>query len=189
MLSNLLSADESYDSLVLAINGASAAMYCSPRIGDVGHGPVAAVRVIIDGDGVMTANPTKMEMESDSVHCNLLYVGTATQCMMMEAEGTEIGEDLYCDAMRYAQGECAKIVEAMERLKGINDEKRRDRAVVMEVAQEKEGAVMEKWNLLSRYKTKLLQTLEVRTVLKFTIFMDFKRDSLDLEICHIFGAF
>ena len=157
----MLSADESHDSLVLAINGAAAAVHCSPRVGGVGHGAVAAVRVIIDGDGAMTANPTKEELESEAVHCNLLYVGTATQCVMMEAEGNEVEEAVYCDAMRFAQGEVAKIVAAMDRLKALNETKGSLRAAAIEAAEEREGAVMRKWNLLSRFRAELLRTDEV----------------------------
>ena len=96
ILSNLLYCDI-YDTQVLAINGASAAVYLSPNI-DIGdNGPIGAVRVILNKNGEMIANPTKKEIDDIDTKCNLLYVGTKDNCVMIETDSKMIDEDGYCD--------------------------------------------------------------------------------------------
>ena len=106
----LLSADGEIDPDILFLNGASAAL----AVSDIPFaGPVGAVRVgRINGQFV--ANPGHSQREFSDL--NLVYVGNATDVIMIEGEGNEIPEDEFVKALAFAQVEVAKIVAAIKEL-------------------------------------------------------------------------
>jgi len=106
----LLSADGEHDPDILFINGASAALVVS----DIPFaGPVGAVRV---GrvDGQLVANPTHAQMGQSDL--DLVYVGNATDVIMIEGAGDQIPEEQFIEALHFAQGEVSKIVAAQVEL-------------------------------------------------------------------------
>ena len=92
----LLSADGENDPDVLSIVGASAALMVSDIPWD---GPLGAVRVGRIG-GKFIANPTHAEMaESD---LDLVYVGNATDVIMIEGAADQVPEEQFIAALHFA---------------------------------------------------------------------------------------
>ncbi len=106
----LLSADGVNDPDILFINGASAALMVS----DIPFaGPVGAVRVgRINGQFI--ANPTHEDMSQSDL--DLVYVGNATDVIMIEGAADQLPEDKFIEALHFAQGEVSKIVAAQVEL-------------------------------------------------------------------------
>ncbi len=106
----LMSADGENDPDMLCINGASAALCVS----DIPFaGPVAAVRV---GrvDGKFVANPTHSQrLHSD---LDLVYVGNATEVVMIEGEALEIPEDDFIAALKFAHDSIQPLITAQKEL-------------------------------------------------------------------------
>jgi len=100
----LLSADGVNDPDILFINGASAALMVS----DIPFaGPVGAVRVGRVG-GKLLSNPTHEDMAQSDL--DLVYVGNATDVIMIEGAADQIPEEQFIEALHFAQSEVAKIV-------------------------------------------------------------------------------
>jgi polyribonucleotide nucleotidyltransferase len=106
----VLSTDRENDSDVLAVTGASAALYCS----DIPfHHPVGAVRVgLIDGNFVV--NPTFEQLKKSQL--NLTVAGTAEAIVMVEAGASEVPEEQMVDALALAHREIQKLVAIQEEL-------------------------------------------------------------------------
>lgn len=107
----LLSADAENDSDVLSINAASTALTLSelPFLG-----PIAAVRVgRVNGSFVI--NPTNTEREQSDL--DLIYASTREYPVMIEGGGDEIKEEDMIAAMKFAHGECVKLVDAQLELR------------------------------------------------------------------------
>jgi polyribonucleotide nucleotidyltransferase len=106
----LLSADGEHDPDILFINGASAALMVS----DIPFaGPVGAVRVgRINGNFV--ANPGHSERPHSDL--DLVYVGNATDVIMIEGAANQLPEEQFIAALHFAQAEVAKIVAAQVEL-------------------------------------------------------------------------
>ncbi len=106
----LLSADGEHDPDILFINGASAALMVS----DIPFaGPVGAVRVgRINGNFV--ANPGHSQREHSDL--DLVYVGNATDVIMIEGAANQIPEADFIAALHFAQSEVVKIVAAQVEL-------------------------------------------------------------------------
>ena len=106
----LLSADGEHDPDILFINGASAALMVS----DIPFaGPVGAVRVgRINGQFV--ANPGHSSRADSDL--DLVYVGNATDVIMIEGAASELPEDQFIEALHFAQAEVSKIVAAQVEL-------------------------------------------------------------------------
>jgi len=109
--SMLLSADGQNDSDVLSIIAASAALTISeiPFLG-----PIGGVRIGRIG-GVYVVNPTHDEREQSDL--NLVYCGTRELPIMIEGDAKEIPEADLIAAMRLAQSECVKLIEAQLELR------------------------------------------------------------------------
>jgi len=107
----VLSADLANDPDVLAVTGASAALYIS----DVPFStPIAAVRVgLVDGQFVL--NPTYEQMESSRL--DLVVVGSATEVVMVEAGASEVSEREVLDAIWFGQEQCRALVQLQEELR------------------------------------------------------------------------
>ncbi len=106
----LLSADGEHDPDILFINGASAALMVS----DIPFaGPVGAVRVGRVG-GKLLSNPTHEDMAQSDL--DLVYVGNATDVIMIEGAADQLPEEQFIAALHFAQGEVSKIVAAQVEL-------------------------------------------------------------------------
>jgi polyribonucleotide nucleotidyltransferase len=110
IISLLLSADGVNDPDILSINGASAAL----AVSDIPFkGPVGAVRVgRVNGEFVV--NPTHEERESSNL--DLVYVGNATDVIMIEGAARQIPEEEFCKALQFAQANVSKIVALQSEL-------------------------------------------------------------------------
>jgi polyribonucleotide nucleotidyltransferase len=116
----LLSADGENDPDILAMNGASAALCVS----DIPFaGPVGAVRI---GrlNGQFIVNPTQSQrLDSD---LDLVYVGNATDVIMIEGAANELPEDEFVKALHFAQSEVSKIVAAQVELTRLAGKTKRE---------------------------------------------------------------
>jgi polyribonucleotide nucleotidyltransferase len=106
----VLSTDRENDSDVLAVTGASAALYCS----DIPFTtPIGAVRVgLIDGSFVV--NPTFEQLKRSAL--NLTVAGSAEAIVMVEAGASEVTETQMVDALGFAHQEIQKLVAIQEEL-------------------------------------------------------------------------
>ena len=106
----MLSTDTVNDSDILAINGASAALYCSDIPFET---PIAAVRVgLIDDEFVL--NPTFEQMPASAL--DLVVAGSAEAIVMVEAGASEVSESQMVDALEFAHGHIQSLVKMQEDL-------------------------------------------------------------------------
>jgi polyribonucleotide nucleotidyltransferase len=99
----VLSADENYDSDVLAITGASAALYLS----DIPfENPVAGVRVGLIEDRFIV-NPTYDQTRASQL--NLIVAGSEEAITMVEAGAKEVTEDVMVEALMFGHNEIKKL--------------------------------------------------------------------------------
>ena len=106
----VLSTDGENDSDVLALTGASAALYCS----DIAFTtPIAAVRVGLIG-GELVVNPSFAELKSSDL--NLIVAGSKDAIVMVEAGANDVSEAQMVDALGFAHEEIRKLVALQEEL-------------------------------------------------------------------------
>ena len=99
----VLSADESYDSDVLSITGASAALYLSDIPFET---PIAGVRVgLIDERFIV--NPSYDQVRSSEL--NLIVAGSEDAIVMVEAGAKEVSEDVMVEALMFGHNEIKKL--------------------------------------------------------------------------------
>lgn len=106
----LLSADLINEPDVLMVNAASAALLCS----DIPwNGPIGCIRLgRIDDEFVV--NPThEQQYESD---LDLIYVGNEKEMMMIEGSAEELPEDIFIEALEFAQKAIQPIIAAQKKL-------------------------------------------------------------------------
>ncbi|PYT12537.1 MAG: polyribonucleotide nucleotidyltransferase [Acidobacteria bacterium] len=104
----VLSADLANDPDVLAVTGASAALYLS----DIPFTtPIAAVRVGLDDSGYVL-NPTYEQMETSRL--DLVVVGSKNDVIMVEAGASEVSEKEMLEAIWFGQRHCRTLVELQE---------------------------------------------------------------------------
>src|SRR5215813_4420779 len=103
IISMVISADDEHDPDVLAITGASAALYIS----DIPFfNPIAGVRVgLVDGRYVI--NPTYTELRNSRM--NLVVVGTEEAIAMVEAGAKEVSEAVIVEGLMFAHSEIRKL--------------------------------------------------------------------------------
>ncbi len=103
IISMVLSADNEHDPDVLAITGASAALFLS----DIPFTtPVGGVRVgLLDGKYVV--NPTYDQIRQSQL--NLIVAGTEEAIVMVEAGAKEVTEEVIVEALLFAHGEIRKL--------------------------------------------------------------------------------
>jgi len=99
----VISADEKYDTDVLAVTAASTALCLSDMPFTE---PVAAVRVGM-ADGKLKIFPTYAETESGEL--DMVVAGTAESIMMVEGGAMELSEDVLLDAILLAHAEIKKL--------------------------------------------------------------------------------
>jgi polyribonucleotide nucleotidyltransferase len=107
----VLSADLANDPDVLAVTGASTALYLS----DIPFAtPIAAVRIgMVDGQYLL--NPTYEQMEDSRL--DLVVVGSATEVVMVEAGANEVTEQEVLDAIWFGQEHCRALVRLQEEMR------------------------------------------------------------------------
>ncbi len=120
IISILLSADGENDPDILAMNGASAALYVS----DIPFaGPIGAVRVgRVNGEFV--ANPTHTQRaESD---LDLVYVGTENDVIMIEGSARELPEAEFVKALEFAHGHAREMIRVQKELAAMVGKPKRE---------------------------------------------------------------
>jgi polyribonucleotide nucleotidyltransferase len=159
----VLSTDKENDSDVLALTGASAALYCS-RIPFTT--PVGAVRVGLIG-GEFVTNPTFEQLKSSDL--NLTVAGSKDAIVMVEAGAKDVSESQMVDALGFAHEEIKKLCAMQEELyAAINPTKievhprQQDEALVKEI----EDKVYSKLSEAMRTKGKLAGDDAVSSVKK-----------------------
>ena len=103
IVASVISADENYDADVLAITGASAALYLSDIPFD---NPVAAVRVGLLEDRFLV-NPTYDQTRESTL--NLVVAGSEEAIVMVEAGAREVTEEIMVEALMFAHSEIKKL--------------------------------------------------------------------------------
>ncbi|MBI4509148.1 MAG: polyribonucleotide nucleotidyltransferase [Deltaproteobacteria bacterium] len=116
----VLSADRENPSDVLALTGASAAIYLSDMHWD---GPVAGVRV---GriDGQLVINPTIAEQERSDL--NFVVACSRDAIVMVEGGAKEVPETVVIDALFFAHREAQPILDLQEKLRAAVGKARRE---------------------------------------------------------------
>ncbi len=129
----VLSTDKENDADVLALTGASTALYCS----DIAFTtPIAAVRIGIIG-GEFVANPTFEQVKSSDL--DLIVAGSKEAIVMVEAGANDVSEAKMVEALGFAHEEIKKLVTLQEELyKAIAPVKREVAPREQNVALEKE---------------------------------------------------
>lgn len=119
IIGNVLSADADNDPDVIAITGASCALYLSDISFET---PVAGVRVgLVDGKYII--NPTYDERRDSLL--NLIVAGTEEAIVMVEAEANEVTEQIMLEAMMLAHKEIKRLcLWQKELLKALDIKKR-----------------------------------------------------------------
>jgi polyribonucleotide nucleotidyltransferase len=105
IISMVISADDEHDPDVLAITGASTALYLS----DIPfHNPIAGVRVgLVEGKYVV--NPTYEQQRNSTL--NLIVAGSEEAIVMVEAGAKEVSEEVMIEALMFAHGEIRKLCQ------------------------------------------------------------------------------
>ena len=120
IVGSVLSADLDNDPDVIAITGASCAMYLSdiPFVN-----PIAAVRIgLIDGKYLV--NPTYDERRESQL--NLIVAGTEEAIVMVEAQAQEVEEKIMLEALMLAHKEIKRLCLWQKELYKALDIKKRD---------------------------------------------------------------
>jgi polyribonucleotide nucleotidyltransferase len=107
----VISADRDYDSDVLSLIGASAALHVSPI---PFLKPIGGVRVGRVG-GEFVAMPTYQQMEDSDL--DLIVAATRDAICMIEGFARELPEDVVAEAIEFAHRQCVVIIEAIEELR------------------------------------------------------------------------
>ena len=107
----LMSCDGTFDTDVLSVNAASAALWLTDL---PFQGPIGAVR-IVRNDGEWIVNPTHDQLALSDI--DLTYCGSRDKVMMIEGSAKEIPEAEFIDAMKTAHAEVVKIIDAQIELR------------------------------------------------------------------------
>jgi polyribonucleotide nucleotidyltransferase len=106
----VLSADSENDPDVIAICGASGALYCS----DIPFNtPIAAVRVGLL-NGQLVVNPTVADQKTSLL--NIIVVGSEDAIVMVESGALEVSEETIVEALEFGHAAIKKIVGAIREL-------------------------------------------------------------------------
>ncbi len=119
IITAVLSAEAEVNPDILALNGASAALYAS----DISfHNPIGAVRVgLVDGNFVL--NPGASEMEESVL--DLVVAGTEEAIVMVEAGAKEVSEEQILEALELAHSAIREIVEKIKELGSLVGKEKR----------------------------------------------------------------
>ena len=110
IIAMVLSAEAEVNPDVLALNGASAALYVS----DIPfHNPIGAVRVgLIDGQFLI--NPTFPQLATSSL--NMVVAGTDEAIVMVEAAAYEVEEEKIVEALEYGHQAIRQVIAKIREL-------------------------------------------------------------------------
>jgi len=128
IVATVLSVDQDHRPDVAAINGASAALMISDIPFDT---PIAAVSIAMS-EGEFIVNPELEQTESDLA---LVVAGTKDAVVMVDAEASELPEDVMLSAIEFAHREIRKIVDGIVEF--------REKALDAGIAKEKQSLVVE----------------------------------------------
>ncbi|MEE8348786.1 MAG: polyribonucleotide nucleotidyltransferase [Acidobacteriota bacterium] len=119
IIASVLSAEAEVNPDVLALIGASAALYIS----DIPfHDPIGAVR-IGRVEGQFVVNPTFPQLETSDL--NLVVAGTDTAIVMVEASAHELEEEKIVEALEFGHQAIRKVISKIKELgERFNIEKR-----------------------------------------------------------------
>ncbi len=119
VITAVLSAEPDVNPDILALNGASAALYAS----DIPfHNPIGAVRVgLVEGRFVL--NPSADEMEKSDL--DLVVAGTEEAIVMVEAGAKEVSEEQMLEALGLAHSAIREIVEKIKELGSLVGKEKR----------------------------------------------------------------
>jgi len=120
VVGTVISADAENDPDVMAMTGASCAMYLS----DIPfHNPIAGIRIgLIDGKYLI--NPTYDERRESQM--NLIVAGTEEAIVMVEAEANEVAENIIVEALMLAHKEIKRLCLWQKELFKALDIKKRE---------------------------------------------------------------
>jgi polyribonucleotide nucleotidyltransferase len=147
IVGSVISADLENDPDVIAMTGASLALYLSdiPFVN-----PIAAIRVGLT-DGKYLINPTYDERRESQL--NLIVAGTEEAIVMVEAEAQEVAENIMLEAMMLAHKEIKRLcLWQKELFKALEIKKR-----VFEVAQLDEKIIKE---IEKKYSDRMREALD-----------------------------
>ena len=171
IIGQLWSSDKEYNSDVLAITGASAALGISnipfPE-------PIAAVRVGMTPDGDYLFNPTFQQLETSKL--DLIVVGTKDAIVMVEAGSNEIREDAILDGIYGGHEEIKRLVVWQQELIDEIGKPKRE----VPVLDEPDGL---RAKLAGDWKDKLAQTMRIKGKLDSYA----ATDALKAEMMETFG--
>src|SRR5687767_9734488 len=150
VIASVISADPDNNPDVIAITGASCALYLS----DIPFlNPIAGVRIgLIDGRYIV--NPTYDEVRESRL--NLIVAGTEEAIVMVEAGATEVSEEIMVEALMVAHKEINRLCRWQKELYKALDIQKRD-VVPVELDQEIVNDVSE------RYSDRMRQALDTTT--------------------------
>ncbi len=110
VIATVISSDEENNPDIMAINGASAALWIS---GIPIQAPIAAARVAyIDGEFVL--NPSYQQMEESKL--DLVVAGTKEAVLMVESEARELSEEIMLSAVMFGHAGLQPVIKAIEAL-------------------------------------------------------------------------
>jgi polyribonucleotide nucleotidyltransferase len=110
VIAMVLSADPDNNPDVLAITGASAALYLSPI---PFHKPVAGVRVGLKDDRLII-NPTFEDLKTSKL--NLVVAGTSDAIVMVEAGAKEVSEEKMVEALQFGHDHIRELIKLQEEM-------------------------------------------------------------------------
>ncbi len=169
IFANVISADDDNDPDVLALTGASCAMYLSEI---PFNNPIAGVRVGL-ADGKYLINPTYEERRESPL--DLVVAGTEEAIVMVEAEASEVSEAIMLEAMMLAHKEIKRLCLWQKELFKALDIKKRE--FTPETIDEKIAKEIEK-----KYTDKMRKVLDSTNVDKRTSYAavdDLKKEVVD----------
>jgi polyribonucleotide nucleotidyltransferase len=107
----LLAADGENDSDVLAMNGASAAVYLSDLPMAKPFGAVRVGRI----NGEFVANPTHTQREDSDL--DLIYVGSQDEVIMIEGDAFEVPDEEFIKALHFGHAAVQPLIAAQKELR------------------------------------------------------------------------
>ncbi|MCS7078932.1 MAG: polyribonucleotide nucleotidyltransferase [Chloracidobacterium sp.] len=169
----VMSADKHNDPDVLAITGASAALYISDIPFET---PIAGVRVGLV-DGKLVINPTYQEVRASSL--NLTVAGSEEAIVMVEASAKEVSEEIIIEALLFGHNEIKRLCAFQHDLRAkVGKPKRKVTPVVLD------EAILQA--VAAEYTERLRAALDVRGRSKLTSYAEL--DALEKEVVERYPA-
>jgi len=169
----VMSADKHNDPDVLAITGASAALYISDIPFET---PIAGVRVGLV-DGKLVINPTYQEVRASSL--NLTVAGSEEAIVMVEAGAKEVSEEVMVEALLFGHSEIKRLCAMQRELRArVGKPKRPVTPVTLD------EAILQ--SITADYTDRLRAALDVRGRDKLTSYAEV--DALEKEVIERYPA-